>query len=315
MTRLPEPHAGVLIDLHVHADRAAELRNRAARLPRISLDAREAADLDLLASGAASPLLGFMGVHDYRSVLDRLRLADGTPWPIPITLAVTVEQMAPALRHGVAALRDARGRLRAVLDVTDAFVRDPRAEARALYGTDDPEHPGVAQVLSRPTGTLGGRITAVRSSARLGAGALEPREVRALARRERWTGITALAAVGGAGCLEPNGHASPALLPVLPVAVRHATGRDAFLQAIVLKNYGAREVLFEHDRADWLDVSPELLPQDLGITPTWVSRPAPRAVPHRHTAASRPHAASASRPEARREPPGWDPPRPAGSPW
>jgi sulfate adenylyltransferase len=313
MTRLPEPHAGVLVDLHVHADRAAELRNRAARLPRISLHPREAADLDLLASGAASPLVGFMGVHDYRSVLDRLRLADGTPWPLPMTLAVTVEQMAPALRHGAAALRDARGRLRGVLEITDAFVRDARAEARTLYGTDDPGHPGVAQVLSRPTGTLGGRITAVGS--RLGAGVLQPREVRALARRQRWTGITALATVDGAGCLEPSGHASPALLPVLPVALRHAKGRDAFLQAIVLKNYGAREVLFEHDRADWLDVSPELLPQDLGITPTWVRGPAPRAVRHRHTAASRPDAASAFRLEARREPPGWEPPRPAGSPW
>ncbi|ABS28581.1 sulfate adenylyltransferase [Anaeromyxobacter sp. Fw109-5] len=298
MTRLPEPHAGVLVDLHVHADRAAELRDRAARLPRISLDAREAADLDLLASGAASPLSGFMGVHDYRSVLDRLRLANGTPWPIPVTLAVTIEQMAGALRHGAAALGDARGRLRAVLDVTDAFVRDPREEARALYGTDDPDHVGVAKLLSRPTGTLGGRITALRPSAPLGGAALGPRDVRSLARRERWTAIAALATVDGASCLEPSGGAAPALLPILPVAVRHAAGRDAFLLAIVLKNYGAREVLFEHDRADWLEVSPELLPQDLGITPTWVRCPAPRAVQHRRTTASRRDSAEPHPPEA-----------------
>jgi hypothetical protein len=56
---------------------------------------------------------------------------------------------------------------------------------------------------------------------------------------------------------------------VLPVAVRLAAGRDAFLQAIVLKNYGALDVFFEHDRADWLAASPELLPEDLGITPLW----------------------------------------------
>ncbi len=56
---------------------------------------------------------------------------------------------------------------------------------------------------------------------------------------------------------------------MLPVAVRLAPGRDAFLQAIALKNYGALEVFFEHDRADWLAPSPDLLPEDLGITPLW----------------------------------------------
>lgn len=83
MTRLAEPHAGVLVDRFVDVDQAAELRDRAARLPQLTLTAREAADLDLVASGAASPLPGFMGLRDYRSVLERLRLADGTPWPVP----------------------------------------------------------------------------------------------------------------------------------------------------------------------------------------------------------------------------------------
>ncbi len=287
MLHLPEPHAGVLVDLQVAPDHATELRRRAARLPRVQLHAREAADLDLLASGAASPLSGFMGLRDYRSVLDGLRLTDGTPWPIPVTLAVTVEQMALVLRHGAAALRDARGRLRAVLDVTDAFVRDVRAEARALYGTDHPGHAGVAQLLSRPTGTLGGRITAFPSSA-APAGVPGPRQVRARARRERWTAIAAVATVDGVGCLEPAGASSPALLPVLPVPVRRAAGRDAFLQAIVLKNYGANEILFEHDRAAWLDVSPDVLPHDLGITATWVfsRRRGAVAAPPAHVAAA-----------------------------
>jgi ATP sulfurylase len=270
MTRLSEPHAGILVDRHVDMQGAAELRDRAAGLPQLRLTARETADLDLVASGAASPLSGFMGLRDYRSVLERLRLADGTPWPIPFTLALTIEQMASVLRHGAAALSDWRGRLRAVIEATDAFVRNPRDEALALYGTADPTHRGVAHLLSRPAGTLGGTIRALPSLGGDVPEPVSPREVRSLAYRERWSRLTGVATIAGAGCLEPAGSARPALLPVLPVAVRLARGRDAFLQALVLKNYGAHEVFFEHDRADWLAASPDLLPEDLGVTPLWV---------------------------------------------
>jgi ATP sulfurylase len=275
MLRLAEPHAGVLVNRLVDEEKTSELRERAAHLPQLTLAAREAADLELIATGAASPLTGFMGVRDYRSVLDRLRLADGTPWPVPFTLAVTITEMATVLRHRAAALRDARGRLRAVLEATDAFVRDPREEARALYGTDDPEHRGVAHLLSRPTGTLGGRVTALQPIESREAQLLPPRDVRATARRHRWAGLRAIATIDGAGCLESIGGTHPALVPVPRVAVRQAPGRDAFLQAIVLKNFGARQVLFEYDRADWLAVSSGVLPEDLGLVPLW-ARPAGR---------------------------------------
>ena len=258
------------MDRHVaDEDRAAELRDRAARLPELTLSAREAADLDLVATGAASPLSGFMGLHDYRSVLDRLQLADGTPWPVPFTLAVTVGEVASVLRHRAAALRDPQGRLRAVIEVTDAFVRDPRDEARALYGTEDPAHPGVAYLSSRPTGTLGGPVHVLPPFEPRASRPAPPRDVRAMARRQKWTGLRAVATTDGAGCLEPTGGARPTLLPVPRVAVRRSPGRDAFLQAIVLKNFGAREVFFEYDRADWLAASPEVAPEDLGITPLW----------------------------------------------
>ncbi len=270
MLRLAEPHAGVLVNRVADEEKAGELRERAARLPQLTLASREAADLELIATGAASPLTGFMGIRDYRSVLDRLRLADGTPWPVPFTLAVTIADMALVLRHRAAALRDARGRLRAVIEATDAFVRDPREEARALYGTDDQAHRGVAHLLSRPTGTLGGRVTVFPSFESREAQQPPPRDVRATARRQKWTGLRAIATIDGAGCLEPIGSTRPSLVPVPRVAVRQAPGRDAFLQAIVLKNFGAREVLFEYERADWVAVSPDLAPEDLGIAPVWV---------------------------------------------
>ena len=270
MLRLAEPHAGVLVNRLADDESTGELRDRADQLPQLTLAPREVEDLELIATGAASPLTGFMGARDYRSVLDTLRLADGTPWPVPFTLAVTITEMATVLRHRAAALRDARGRLRAVIEASDAFVRDPREEARALYGTDDPAHLAVAHLLSRPTGTLGGRVTVLPAIDPRDPQYSRPRDVRATARSERWAGLRAVAAVDGMGCLEPVGGARPALLSVPHVAVRHAPGRDAFLQAIVLKNFGAREVLFEYDRADWVAVSPEVAPEDLGIMPVWI---------------------------------------------
>lgn len=280
MLRLAEPHAGVLVDRIAPENDAAELRDRAACLPQLRLSPREAADLELIATGAASPLTGFMGLRDYRSVLDRLRLADGTPWPVPFTLAVTIAEMALALRDRAAALRDHRGELRGLIEVGDAFVRDPREEARALYGTDDAAHRAVARLLARPAGTLGGRITVLARSGSAGRQPLPPRDVRAAARAGRWAGLRAVAALDGVGCLEPVGAARPALLPVPRVAVRSAPGRDAFLQAIVLKNFGAHEVLFEYERTDWLAASPDVAPEDLGIAPVWIVSPRARAPAH-----------------------------------
>lgn len=270
MLRLPEPHAGVLVNRIADDEVTGALRDRAARLPQLTLTPREIADLELIATGAASPLNGFMGVRDYRSVLDRLQLSDGTPWPIPFTLAVTISELATALRHRGAALRDGRGRLRAVLDVSDAYVRDPREEARALYGTDQPAPRQVAYLLSRPAGTLGGGVTVLPALASREPTLPRPRAVREAARSQGWAGLRAVAALDGFGCLEPIGGARPTLLAVPRVAVRQAPGRDAFLQAIVLKNFGAQEVMFEHDRADWLHVSPQVAPEDLGIAPVWV---------------------------------------------
>ena len=88
-TALVRPHGGALVNRIVGGADADALRARAASLPRITLDAREQADLELIATGAASPLEGFLGPADYASVLDTLRLADGTVWPLPFTLAPT----------------------------------------------------------------------------------------------------------------------------------------------------------------------------------------------------------------------------------
>jgi sulfate adenylyltransferase len=144
------------VDRLVPESEAAAFAARAASLATLPLDAREQADLELIAVGAASPLTGFLGKADYQSVLDRMRLADGTVWPLPFTLAVDeATKVAVGEERG---LVDANGRLWGTITITDVFTRDPLVESRAIYGTDEAAHPGVAYLLGRPKQLVGGSV-------------------------------------------------------------------------------------------------------------------------------------------------------------
>jgi sulfate adenylyltransferase len=153
---LVTPHGGTLVDRLVPPADAAAFAAHAATLAPLPLDAREQADLELIAIGAASPLTGFLGKGDYDSVLGRMRLADGTVWPLPFTLAVA--DAVPVAVGEERALVDAGGRTWGTIQVTEIFTRDPNAESRAVYGTDDPAHPGVAYLLGRPTRLVAGPV-------------------------------------------------------------------------------------------------------------------------------------------------------------
>jgi len=124
------------------------------------LDPRELADLELIAVGAASPLEGYLSQADYTSVLEHLRLADGTVWPLPFTLAVSEESKEALAGQKAAALLDDRGRLWGVIEIAEVFERDPLVESRAVYGTEDASHPGVAYLLARPRTLVGGKVQA-----------------------------------------------------------------------------------------------------------------------------------------------------------
>src|SRR5437762_1981776 len=81
------PHGGKLINRILTPDAAQRARGEAGSLVHVPLSAREAGDLEMLAIGAFSPLEGFMGEADFRSVCTNVRLANGTVWPIPVTLS------------------------------------------------------------------------------------------------------------------------------------------------------------------------------------------------------------------------------------
>jgi sulfate adenylyltransferase len=167
MATLVAPHGGVLINRVLPDAESAALRTRAAGLPRITLDAREVADVELIATGAASPLTGFLGSADYRRVLAEMRLADGTVWSLPFTLAVDAATAAKLAPGREAALSDESGRLWGSIDISELCERDPLEEAQAVYATTDQAHPGVAYLLARPRVLVAGRVNALPLAADL----------------------------------------------------------------------------------------------------------------------------------------------------
>jgi len=129
--------------------RAAELKALAGHYPSWDLNERQLCDLELILNGGFAPLSGFLGRQDYDSVVEHMRLADGTLWPIPVTLDVTAA-VAEQLGAGASlALRDAEGVLLAVLEVESVWQPDKAREARLVYGTESGSHPGVAYLSGR----------------------------------------------------------------------------------------------------------------------------------------------------------------------
>jgi sulfate adenylyltransferase len=184
------PHGGKLVSRVADAATAGELRTRALKLPRIDLSQREIADLDLIAVGALSPLEGFIGHADYERILGEGRLANGLPWTIPVTLSAPAE-VAQGLGRGAEAALYFEGALHAVITVDETFKRDAR-EYKAVYGTDEDKHPGVAQLKSLSEHYVGGTITLVEKRApAFPARHNEPADTRRIFRERGWKRIAA----------------------------------------------------------------------------------------------------------------------------
>ncbi len=157
------PHGGNLVDLRANPDRCAQLLSESKSWPSWDLTPRQLADLELLLNGGFSPLGGFMGRADYDSVCSTMRLKDGSLWPISVTLDVP-EMIAQQLRPGsVLALRDPEKTLLAALHVQDLWTPDLEAESQTVYGTTNPDHPGVHHLLRNThPHYVGGRLEGLR---------------------------------------------------------------------------------------------------------------------------------------------------------
>ncbi|MFM9817550.1 UNVERIFIED_CONTAM: bifunctional sulfate adenylyltransferase/adenylylsulfate kinase [Spiribacter pallidus] len=194
MSDLIPPYGGTLKDLRLDATAADEARGRALELPGWDLTERQLCDLELLANGGFSPLDGFMNQADYERVVTDMRLADGTLWPMPITLDVS-EAFAGRLATGdQVVLRDPEGVALAILTVSDIWRPDRAAEAEAVFGTRDTAHPGAAYLLQRSHPVyLGGRVEALELPSHYDFPHLRltPAETRARFARSGWRRVVA----------------------------------------------------------------------------------------------------------------------------
>jgi sulfate adenylyltransferase len=152
-----QPHGGSLVQ------RSEQTYQVDHSLKMIELDRMELSDLELIANGGYSPLEGFMGEKDYQSVVKTMRLANGLPWSLPITLALD-EHQADELEAGETINLAHDGTVYGVMTVEEVYVPDKRLEAELVYRTTDRAHPGVNKLFSRGAVYAGGPITLIQSA-------------------------------------------------------------------------------------------------------------------------------------------------------
>ncbi|MDZ5473958.1 sulfate adenylyltransferase [Bacillus sp. 31A1R] len=150
-----QPHGGKLVQ------QFKPLKKVDPALYGIELDSVSLSDLELIAIGAYSPLVGFLCREDYDSVVTSMRLTNGLPWSIPITLPVNAEDsLNISLGDDIKLMKD--GMVYGKMTVLDKYIPDKNLEAQLVYQTTDLNHPGVKRLFERPSIFLGGPITLVR---------------------------------------------------------------------------------------------------------------------------------------------------------
>lgn len=255
----------------------------------LRLDGRHTADFELLANGGFWPLGGFQGLSDWRSVVAAMRLADGRPWPIPITLGSQRGEVGETL-----ALVGHEGTRLGTLAVEEVYERDLLLEAERTYGTWDASHPGVAALMREPSRTVAGPIEAWALPGHSDAVRrylLSPREARRTFEERGWRTVVgfqtrnpihraheyltkaALETVDGLFIHPIVGETKPDDIPVAtrlrcyevlieryyapdrvvlgvnPGCMRYAGPREAVLHALVRRNYGCTHFVVGRDHA------------------------------------------------------------------
>ena len=183
-----DPHGGALVNLL--ADPPKDERSDA---PTLVLSRRAAADFEMLASGALSPLTGFMGQDDYGSVLNDMYLSDGLVWTIPITLPIGDTERKQIGNQETVNLVSAEGEVFGTVSVQDIFEYDKEEEAKKVYLTTDGDHPGVARLFDQGNYYLAGDVKVFRlpSHGRFGTYRETAQELRQKFQEMGWRTVVA----------------------------------------------------------------------------------------------------------------------------
>ncbi len=193
-TELMQNNLAPITELYVSYDSAQKLKVEAADLVSHDLSPRQICDLELLMNGGFNPLKGFLTEDDYNGVVENMRLADGSLWPMPVTLDVK-KDFADSIELGQdIALRDQEGVILGTMTVTDKWVPNKSNEAEKVYGADDLAHPAV-NYLHNTAGAvyLGGPVTGIQQPVHYDFRARRdtPNELRAYFRKLGWRKVVA----------------------------------------------------------------------------------------------------------------------------
>lgn len=192
---LISPHASKeLTPLLVQPENLEARQQYAQELPSIILSSREVGDLVMLGIGGFTPLYGFMREQDWYGVCDNMHLADGTFWPIPITVSVSNEQAKQIKLGDDIALKTAEGNLIGLLTVDSMYQPDKQFEAQKVFGTTDEAHHGVAVLMAQPPINLGGKVEVFNDDGfqqRFAPYALTPQQTREQFIAQGWQKIAA----------------------------------------------------------------------------------------------------------------------------
>lgn len=189
---LVRPHGGMLVNREVSGSERDRLLKAAVDLPALQLNPREISDLELIASGAYSPLEGFLDSSDYNSVCRKMRLANGIVWPIPITLAVSDVQAGTFREFEDLALYQ-RKHLLGIIHSAEKYRYDKSREAELVYRTTDSAHPGVRSLYNQGDWLVGGRVSLLNRPNNLSFQQYRhaPAETRALFLERGWRRVVA----------------------------------------------------------------------------------------------------------------------------
>lgn len=182
------PHGGRLVNrIPEDEGKREELREKASNLSSIQVDNSTVKDIQNIADGGYSPLQGFLGRNDFLKVVHDHTLEDGTVWTVPIILDIS-EQKADQLQEGAqVALVDGHNQPIALMDVEELYEYDKMTAAKELFGTEDTEHPGVANFLNQEDLLVAGRIELIQDGfTNFSDYYLRPVETRVLFKAKGW---------------------------------------------------------------------------------------------------------------------------------
>jgi len=282
------PHGGTLINRVVAGKQIEALQARAKKAPLIQVSGITLSDLELIATGVVSPLTGFMGQMDYKSVVQDMHLANGLPWTLPVA-----EETAESLSIGQdVALANTQGKVIALLELSEKFTYDKTVEAQKVYRTTEDKHPGVARIYAQEDVYLAGDVWVLSLPQPPFADIYrQPAQTRQLFEERGWREVVAfqtrnpihraheylqkvaLEIVDGL-MLHPLVGATKAddipadiriesyrvvldnyfpkervMLTAFPAAMRYAGPREAIFHAICRKNYGCTHFIVGRDHA------------------------------------------------------------------